>query len=104
MRVVVHSGASRDLFEIADWLEEDSASARERFIAEFDSAQAFLSAHPGVGHPSGRFRRWNLQRFRYHLLYQIDEKREELWIMVVRHDSRHPAYGTKRRIPGETQK
>ena len=99
MRVFLHEGAIRDVREIVDGLSEDSAKAVERFHEEFQAAAEFVARHPEAGHPCGRFRRWNLKRFPCHLLYEPFAKSDELWIMVVRHDRRHPSYGVKRHLP-----
>jgi plasmid stabilization system protein ParE len=99
MRVLLHEKAIRDLREIVEQLSEDSAKAVEQFYSEFDSAADFVARHPEVGHPCRRFRRWNFKRFPFHLLYEALSGRGEIWIMVVRHDRRHPSYGMKRRIP-----
>ena len=40
------------------------------------------------------FRRVNLDRFPYHILYEI--KGELLRVMIVRHNKRHPNFGLRR--------
>ena len=51
---------------------------------------------PARHHPAGRgFRRANLPRFPYHVLYEIHA--ESLRIMHVRHNKRHPDYGMERK-------
>lgn len=99
MRVFLHEGAIRDVREIVEWQSEDSAKAADRFFAEFHAVAGFVAAHAHAGHPCGRFRRWNFKRLPFHLLYMAFAEKDELWIMVVRHDRRHPSYGMKRRLP-----
>ena len=96
MRVLLHEGAIRDVRGIVEQLSEDSARAVDRFYEEFEAAADFVSRHPEVGHPCGSFRRWNFKRFPYHLLYEAFPATGEIWIMVIRHDRRHPSYGMKR--------
>ena len=98
MRVLLHEEAIRDVREIVEQLSEDSAKAVEQFYDEFEAAAKLVSQRPGAGHPCGGFRRWNFKRFPFHLLYEAFPAKGELWIMVVRHDRRHPSYGTKRRL------
>ena len=40
------------------------------------------------------FRRANLKRFPYHMLYEI--RPDALRVMLVRHNKRHPDYGLRR--------
>ncbi|MCW1925857.1 type II toxin-antitoxin system RelE/ParE family toxin [Luteolibacter arcticus] len=97
--MLLHEGAIRDIRDIVEQLSEDSAKAVEQFYHQLDAAAEFVVRHPEVGHPSGRFRRWNFKKFPYHLLYEVFSGSGELWIMVVRHDRRRPSYGMKRRPP-----
>ncbi len=99
MRISLHELAIDDLREIEAWLSEDSASAPAKFFDEFRTAAAFIATHPQAGHPCGKFRRWNLKRFPFHLLYLVPGDDDQLWIMVVRHNRRHPSHGMKRRPP-----
>ena len=47
-------------------------------------------------HLVGReFRRINLQRFPYHVLY--DARSDSIRVMIVRHNKRHPDYGMERK-------
>ncbi len=97
IRIYSHPGAKRDAEEIFDYLSDVSSAAATKFTEEFESAVYKVAHHPGVGHPCGRFRRRNIRRLSYHILYL--QRGNEIWIMVVRHDARHPSYGMRRRIP-----
>lgn len=99
MREFLHELAINDVREIVDWLEVESEIVSKGFVREFRTAVAFVAKHPLAGHPCGGFRRWNLHRYPFHFLYLVSEERDELWIMVVRHDARHPSHGLQRRIP-----
>jgi plasmid stabilization system protein ParE len=41
------------------------------------------------------FRRLNLRRFPYHVLYEA--KDETIRVMIIRHNKRHPQFGMDRR-------
>jgi plasmid stabilization system protein ParE len=99
MRVLLHDQALRDVRGILEWLDKDSSRASEGFLEEFTKSAGFIAAHPDAGHPSGKFRRWNSKRFPFHFLYLAPDDRDEIWIMVVRHDSRHPSYGVSCCLP-----
>lgn len=64
----------------------------------YDEVIAFANtaaALPTKFHPiSSRFRRANLKRFPYHLLYEI--RRDYVFVTVVKHHSRRPSFGTRR--------
>jgi plasmid stabilization system protein ParE len=99
MRLLFHSSALEDVREIVANLEEASAAAADRFLNDLRNAAALVADHPWIGHPTDRFRRWNLRNFPYHLLYLVDAENSEIWIMVVRHRARHPRHGNNRRPP-----
>ncbi len=99
MRRFLHELAVGDVREIAGWLERESPQAARGFAAEFKAAVDFVAKHPLAGHPCGKFRRWNLRRYPVHFLYLQSDEKNEIWVMVVRHDARHPSYGLLRRPP-----
>lgn len=96
----VHPLADLEIREAVEWLQERSVRAADRFLDEMATLRERIVAIPGLGHPCGRFRRVNLKRYPYHLLYAISDS-DEVWVLVMRHDSRHPDYGMDRTIPGE---
>ncbi|MGC4015699.1 MAG: type II toxin-antitoxin system RelE/ParE family toxin [Luteolibacter sp.] len=99
MRILFHSLALEDVREIVTPLDAESLQAADGFLSELRKAGALLASHPGMGHPAGPFRRWNLGRWPYHLLYLERPDDGEIWIMVVRHQARHPRHGLSRRLP-----
>lgn len=92
-----HPLVAEDVSEAVKSYRNRSAKAAEAFLNEFYALCDRIEKSGGGGHPCGRFRRRNFRRFPFHLLYA--ERGDEIWIMVVRHDSRHPSYGMSRRIP-----
>jgi plasmid stabilization system protein ParE len=77
------------------WYEENASDQ----IADefFDELMATLDAaaeKPELCHPDTydeRLKRANLKRFPYHFLFK--EKAGHIYIVVVRHDKRHPSFG-----------
>lgn len=67
----------------------------EDFKRELRAVIAQAAANPFRFHPAGRYRRANLKRFRFHVLYEICD--DSLRVMIVRHNKRHPRYGSERR-------
>ncbi len=66
----------------------------DELVAVIDHA----AQNPTYHHPdsyAAQLRRANLNRFPYHFLYQI--RPGYIYIVVVRHDKRHPSYGLRRK-------
>lgn len=82
--------------KITAYYNENSLKATDRFLAEFRSALNGIRENPAKHHfvDSAR-RRCNLQRFPYHLIYETQG--EVVYVLVVRHHSRHPDYGMRRK-------
>ncbi len=96
-----HPAVAPELADAVLWFEERSHRVAARFRDEFDDHVARIVATPGLGHPCGRFRRVNLKRYPYHVLYAVSAT-DEVWVLVLRHDARHPDYGMARTIPEES--
>ena len=96
MKVKLHPAAERDIAEAAEFYErEASPIIAARFIKEFGHVAALLAEHPAIGAPrkSGR-RSFGLRVFPYSVVYRQDP--EGIEVLVVRHDRRRPAFGSKR--------
>lgn len=73
-----------------------SSALADEFNEEVRSAIAQVAANPLRFHLVRQgFRRANLQRFPYHILYEFRE--HDLRVMHIRHNKRHPDYGMTRR-------
>ena len=95
MKLEFHPAVGRDLRKITAYYDENSLTATDRFLDEFRAALDGIRENPTRHHlvDSDR-RRCNLKRFPYHLIYEIQE--DVVYILVVRHHSRHPDYGMRR--------
>ena len=95
MELIFHPLAAKEAHEIAEKYAAISEQLRKRFWHEFDEGVDSIVANPSGHHfdPSG-YRRCNLHKFPYHLLFE--ERLDVLRIVVVRHDHRNPRYGTRR--------
>ena len=75
-----------------------SVKMPEDFDAFWEELMMFIEAAratPERFHPSdGGLRRVNLKRFPYHFLYRVLPR--GIRVVVVRHNRRHPHYGTGR--------
>ncbi|MGB1130323.1 MAG: type II toxin-antitoxin system RelE/ParE family toxin [Haloferula sp.] len=98
--VKFHPELASELAEAIGWFVERSPQAATRLRAEFDQAVIRIVESPGLGHPCGPFRRVNLKRYPYHVLYDSGAA-GEIWILAFRHDARHPEHSMERRIPEE---
>jgi plasmid stabilization system protein ParE len=95
MRVVYHRLVENDVAEVLEHYGALSPTLAEDFRRELKRVIAQAAANPFRFHPAGRYRRANLTRFPYHILYEVCE--DTLRIMVLRHNKRHPRYGVGRR-------
>ena len=96
MKVTLHPGAERDVDEAAAFYErEGSPVLAARFVAEFKRLSRLLVAHPGIGSPRSKGRRgFSMSVFPYTVIYRADA--DEIKILVVKHDSKHPRFGSTR--------
>lgn len=68
-----------------------SPNLANAFREELASSVAAAAAQPLRFHPVSEFRRINLKRFPYHVLFKCDA--QVIRIMVVKHNKRHPNFG-----------
>lgn len=96
MKVTLHPGAEQDLLEAASFYErEGSPTLAARFIAEFRRVAQLLSEYSDIGSPRPNgCRGLPMSIFPYTLIYRPNDK--EVTILVVKHDSKHPRFGSRR--------
>jgi plasmid stabilization system protein ParE len=95
MEVTYHPLVKRDVTQVLRYYHEISPRLADEFHAELRELIGRAAEQPLRFHLSGReFRRINLHRFPYHVLYDV--KLESMRVMVVRHNKRHPDYGLDR--------
>jgi len=96
MRVILHPGAERDLFEAAAFYESEASPALAgRFIMEFERVVKLVVANPGLGTPRARGRRgFPTPGFPYTVVYR--EVPDGIIVLVVKHDRRRPNFGVSR--------
>jgi plasmid stabilization system protein ParE len=96
MEVSFHPLVQQDVLEAARKYHEISPRLAKEFDPELKAAIASAAENPLRFHLVDRgFRRVNLKRFPYHLLYDVQT--QAIRIMVVRHHRRHPEFGLERR-------
>ena len=95
MEVIYHPLVKRDITEALNYYDRISTRLADEFQAEMYSIIAQAETNPLRFHPTQRgFRRANLRRFPYHVLYEV--RADSLRVMHVRHNKRHPDYGMQR--------
>lgn len=96
MEVSYHPLVKRDVLEALKYYADISSHLADEFDTELRELIAKAADNPLRFHPVGRgFRRANLRRFPYHLLYEV--RAESLRVMHIRHNKRHPDYGMERK-------
>lgn len=92
MEVIFHPLAQRDVLEILHYYHEISPKLEAAFYDELRSIIASAAQNPLRFHLTDRgFRRANLKRFPYHVLYEARSK-----LIRVMHHKRRPEFGLER--------
>lgn len=96
MKVTLHPGAEQDIQEAATFYErEGSPVLAARFVAEFKRLSSLLVTHPHIGSPRTKsLRGFSMNVFPYTVIYRAGS--DEIRVLVVKHDRKHPGYGNKR--------
>ena len=95
MEVIYHPLVRRDLVEILRYYRKISDQLADEVHAEFKHTIDLASETPLRFPPTERgFRRANLSRFPYHVLYEACAG--FIRVMLVRHHKRHPQFGLER--------
>jgi plasmid stabilization system protein ParE len=90
-----HKRVQTDLNEILGKYCDISHQLGEDFLAEFQIGIGRVAENPRRFHfDRSGLRRCNLERFPYHVLYDIHGQRIRIW--VLRHDHRNPDFGLER--------
>ena len=98
MKVRLHPTVDSDLRKIREYYEREAGSdIAAEFYDEFRRQADVIGERPeSFARQDARLRRSNLDRFPYHILFEIRTD-DTIQILVVKHDHRHPSYGTRRR-------
>ncbi len=96
MKVTLHPAAEQDIHDAAVFYErEGSPLVAARFVAEFRRLAVLLTQQPDIGSARGAGRRgFSMSVFPYTVIYRASA--EEIKILVVKHDRKHPGFGSKR--------
>ncbi len=96
MRLAYHPLVQRDVSSILRHYDAISPRLGDEFWGELTRLLEVVLATPERFHFADRgLRRANMGRFPYHVLFRV--KAETIRVTVVRHNRRHPDYGTGRR-------
>ncbi|MBX3746288.1 MAG: type II toxin-antitoxin system RelE/ParE family toxin [Verrucomicrobiae bacterium] len=95
MEARFHRRVQSDLNGIIKRYDAVSTQLGDDFFAEFQVGLKRVLKEPRHFHfDSSGLRRYNLERFPYHLLYDIRSDYVRVW--VLRHHRRHPSFGVTR--------
>lgn len=96
MRVEYHPALERELAEIRDHYNDRSPGLGDEFVDEFEQQVLRIRAMPERWMIVQRdIRRALMKRFPYVVLFRKAGE-DLLRVIVVKHESRHPAYGLQR--------
>lgn len=97
MEVIFHPEVDNDLVDAMDYYaREVSPELALEFYSEFRRcAEIVMQRANSFPFYIDRLRRLNFHRFPYHILFEVISN-EAVQIVTVKHDRRHPFYGTDR--------
>lgn len=95
MEMTRHPKLAEDIRNAAVHYAEISDGVLSAFWRELDAVFFSIENNPRIHHfDSCGLRRANFRKFPYHVLYDVDEN--SIFLVVLRHDKRHPDYGIDR--------
>ena len=95
MRIVRHPELAGDIKEAAVHYADISERVLNVFWRELDFVLDSIKQNPRRHHfASCGLRRANFKRYPYHILYEVTN--DQILLLVLRHDRRHPDYGLDR--------
>ncbi len=94
--ILYHIAIQKEIRDILGYYEGQSVQLANEFWEELNTAFDYARRYPERQHydSSGR-RRVNLKRFPYHFLFKMSTTK--IKVTVVKHNSRDPGYGTRRK-------
>jgi plasmid stabilization system protein ParE len=96
MHVIRHPKLADDIRDAAEHYAEISERVLSSFWLELEAAIQAIGRNPRSHHyDSCGLRRANMKSFPYHLLYDVED--DTVFMVVFRHDRRHPSFGTWRK-------
>jgi len=95
MRIVRHPELAADIQETAGHYADISERVLNAFWRELDFVLESIKKNPRRHHcASCGLRRVNFKKYPYHILFDIED--DQILLLVLRHDQRHPDYGIER--------
>ena len=89
--------ASEDLTEVLGWYRSQKNGLEKQFIAEISKVLKRIEIFPkSFSYDYLQIRKVLLKKFPYKILYFIDESKQELQVIAVVHQSRHPDFWKSR--------
>jgi toxin ParE1/3/4 len=97
MNLRYHELARKEVIKAAEYYARARPELATEFLAEFDNAiQAILAEPDAFEQVRPRIRRYLLRRFPYGVYYRMPDE-NTVRVVVVRHHSRRPGYGLRRK-------
>ena len=97
MQIIRHPKLAGDIRDTAMHYADISERVLSSFWNELEEVIASIERNPRSHHyDSCGLRRANMRRFPHHLLYDVEDN--TVFMVVFRHDRKHPKFGTRRKI------
>ncbi|MHB1117024.1 type II toxin-antitoxin system RelE/ParE family toxin [Sideroxydans sp.] len=95
MRILFAEAAKDELNDACGWYERQQSGLGDRFKSDVRDAALFIAKSPFLFPVEVEdVRRFVMPRFPYTLRYTL--RSEEVWILAVSHQHRHPDYWVER--------
>ena len=96
MRLTYHRAVQTEVDDACEWYDARKDGLGDEFFQEVERQLETIAANPKAFPLATKERRKaHLKRFPYTIYYRIHSDRVR--ILSVRHDKRHPSYGSSRR-------
>ena len=96
MRVRISASAREELKDAIEYHNRERERLGEELAEEIDRVVKLIGERPMIGFDIGKGeRRFTVDRFRYDVVYRIDEK--SVLVLAIAHHRRKPRYWRKRK-------
>jgi plasmid stabilization system protein ParE len=91
MYKIIHSiGSKKDQRQALKWYHNINPQLAERFQNEIEHSEQFISKHPKITPSYNKnIRRYPLKRFPYYIFYILNETKNIIQILTIRHNKRN---------------
>ncbi len=98
-KIVVDRYAHQDIVEILDWYAARSLAASNNFLIRLGKRLKVIAQRPesfGMVRLRPKYRKAKVERYPYHIVFRVDERKRIVTVTTVVHVKRNPTVWVKR--------